>query len=60
MYKACQVTFELPVFLQRTSAEQISARTAAVMNMKTQVMRYEDHIAAGPPARMPRKKTDLG
>jgi hypothetical protein len=57
-------------------AEQTSAKTAAVITMKTMVIRNEDlgmlghmlihqdcsefhHIAAGPPARSPRKKADL-
>jgi len=41
------------------SEEHISARMAAVIHIKTSLMRREDHIANGPPARRPRKKIAL-
>lgn len=58
------------------NAEHISARTAAVIHIKTIVIMYEDlnniqvpakelisagyyHIAAGPPAKRPKKNADL-
>ena len=40
-------------------AEQISARTAAVIHIPPMETRKEDHIARGPPASNPRKKMDL-
>lgn len=41
------------------SAEQISARIAAVMQMNTALMRKDVHIGRGPPARIPIERTTL-
>jgi hypothetical protein len=43
----------------RGRAEQTSASTAAVIHMPAMEIRKEDHIARGPPASNPKKKTDL-
>lgn len=41
------------------NAEHTSARTAAVISINTTVIKYDDHIAAGPPASNPKKNVDL-
>jgi len=41
------------------SEEHISASIAAVIQLKTQVIRRDVHVASGPPASRPRKNTDL-